>query len=127
MCPICNGGVETTSHLFFQCDMAKQLMRKISSWWNIDESTASSYEEWCDWMESIRMQNKMKGMLEGVCYGLWWSIWNFRNKHLFDKKIPKKAVIFDNLVSVSFSWCKYRLKASFKWVDWLKNPCHVIV
>nr|GFA84586.1 RNA-directed DNA polymerase, eukaryota [Tanacetum cinerariifolium] len=73
-CPICNGGVEKTSNLFFQCDMAKQLMRKISSWWNIDESVASSYEEWCDWMESIRMQNKMKGMLEGVCYGLWWSI-----------------------------------------------------
>nr|GEW05404.1 putative RNA-directed DNA polymerase, eukaryota, reverse transcriptase zinc-binding domain protein [Tanacetum cinerariifolium] len=128
-CPICNGGVETTSHLFFQCDMVKQLMRKISSWWNIDESAASSYEEWCDWMESIRMQNKMKGILEGVCYGLWWSIWNFCNKHLFDKKIPKKAVIFDNFVSVSvsFSWCKYRLKASFKWDDWLKNPYFVIV
>ncbi|GJW03873.1 outer envelope protein 64, mitochondrial [Tanacetum coccineum] len=43
-------------------------------------------------------------------------------KLLFDKKIPEKALIFDNLVSSSFYWCKFRCKASFKRDDWLKNP-----
>ncbi|GJS70651.1 RNA-directed DNA polymerase, eukaryota, partial [Tanacetum coccineum] len=92
MCPICNGGVETTSHLFFQCELIK-----------------------------------LKGMMEGVFYGLWWSIWNFCNKILFEDKPPKKALLFDNLVSNSFNWCKYRCKASFKWDDWLKNPYLVCV
>nr|GEW33182.1 RNA-directed DNA polymerase, eukaryota, reverse transcriptase zinc-binding domain protein [Tanacetum cinerariifolium] len=45
-----------------------------------------------------------------------------RNKLLFDNKTPKKALIFDNLFSLSFNWCKYKCKASFKWDDWLKNP-----
>ncbi|GKD09215.1 hypothetical protein Tco_1188900, partial [Tanacetum coccineum] len=42
-------------------------------------------------------------------------------------KIPEKALIFDNLVSSSFYWCKFRCKASFKWDDWLKNPYIVLV
>nr|GEU76596.1 retrovirus-related Pol polyprotein from transposon TNT 1-94 [Tanacetum cinerariifolium] len=39
------GGVETTSHLFFQCVLSKQIMRKVSSWWNVDYTDVSSYEE----------------------------------------------------------------------------------
>ncbi|GJV69335.1 RNA-directed DNA polymerase, eukaryota, reverse transcriptase zinc-binding domain protein [Tanacetum coccineum] len=104
MCLICNGGVETTSHLFFQCELVRQIMRKISIWWNVDYADVSSYEEWLAWLVSIRIQIKLKGMMEGVFYGLWWSIWNFRNKILFEDKPPKKALLFDNLVSNSFNW-----------------------
>nr|GFA79441.1 RNA-directed DNA polymerase, eukaryota [Tanacetum cinerariifolium] len=122
MCPVCKGGVKTTSHLFFLCVLSKQIMRKISSWWDVDYTDMSSYEEWRVWLVSIRIPNKLKSILEGVFYGLWWSIWNFINKLLFDNNTPKNALIFDNLVSLSFNWCKYRCKASFKWDDWLKNP-----
>ncbi|GJU35522.1 RNA-directed DNA polymerase, eukaryota, partial [Tanacetum coccineum] len=127
VCPICNAGVESTNHIFFQCVVVRQIMRKISFWWNIDYSDVNSYEEWRVWLVSIRIQSKLKGVLEGVYYGLWWYMWNFRNKLLFDKKIPEKALIFDNLVSSSFYWCKFRCKASFKWDDWLKNPYIVLV
>nr|GEY04733.1 RNA-directed DNA polymerase, eukaryota [Tanacetum cinerariifolium] len=104
MCPVCKGGAETTSHLFFQCILSKQIMRKVSSWWNVDYTDVNSYEEWRVWLVSIRIPNKLKSMMEGVFYGLWRSIWNFRNKLLFDNKTPKKALIFDNLVSLSFNW-----------------------
>ncbi|GJW98387.1 RNA-directed DNA polymerase, eukaryota [Tanacetum coccineum] len=127
VCPICNAGVESTNHIFFQCVVVRQIMRKISSWWNIDYSDVNSYEEWRVWLVSIRIQSKLKGVLEGVYYGLWWYMWNFRNKLLFDKKIPEKALVFNNLVSSSFYWCKFRCKASFKWDDWLKNPYIVLV
>nr|GEW95257.1 RNA-directed DNA polymerase, eukaryota [Tanacetum cinerariifolium] len=71
---VCKGGVETTSHLFFQCVLSKQIMRKVSSWWNDDYTDVSSYEEWRLWLVSIRILNKLKSMMEGVFYGLWWSI-----------------------------------------------------
>ncbi|GJZ87500.1 RNA-directed DNA polymerase, eukaryota, reverse transcriptase zinc-binding domain protein [Tanacetum coccineum] len=45
VCPICNAGVESTNHIFFQCVVVRQIMRKISSWWNIDYSEVNSYEE----------------------------------------------------------------------------------
>nr|GFC36786.1 RNA-directed DNA polymerase, eukaryota [Tanacetum cinerariifolium] len=47
MCPVCKGGVETTSHLFFQCVLSKQIMRKVSSWWNVDYTDVSLYEKVC--------------------------------------------------------------------------------
>ncbi|GJS72804.1 RNA-directed DNA polymerase, eukaryota [Tanacetum coccineum] len=127
VCPICNAGVESTNHIFFQCVVVRQIMRKIYSWWNIDYSDVNSYEEWRVWLVSIRIQSNLKGVLESVYYGLWWYMWNFRNKLLFDKKIPEKALIFDNLVSSFFYWCKFRCKAAFKWDDWLKNPYIVLV
>ncbi|GJV97682.1 RNA-directed DNA polymerase, eukaryota [Tanacetum coccineum] len=46
------------------------IMRKISSWWNIDYSDVNSYEEWQVWLVSIRIQSKLKGVLECVYYGL---------------------------------------------------------
>ncbi|GKE34405.1 hypothetical protein Tco_1453727, partial [Tanacetum coccineum] len=75
-----------------QRHQVRQIMRKISSWWNIDYSDVNSYEEWRVWLVSIRIQSNLKGVLEGVYYGLWWYMWNFRKKLLFDKKIPKKAL-----------------------------------
>ncbi|GJT92501.1 RNA-directed DNA polymerase, eukaryota, reverse transcriptase zinc-binding domain protein [Tanacetum coccineum] len=107
-CPICKMGVETTSHVFFQCNVVRQVMRKISSWWNVEYMEVNSYEEWRSWLVSTRIRSNIKVIIEGIYYGLWWVMWNFRNKILFDTKIPEKVLIFDNLVSSSFYWFKYR-------------------
>nr|GEY32107.1 RNA-directed DNA polymerase, eukaryota [Tanacetum cinerariifolium] len=64
MCPVCKGGVETTSHSFFQCVLSKQIMRKVSSWWNVDYTDVISYKKWRVWLVSIRIPNKLKSMME---------------------------------------------------------------
>ncbi|GJY71904.1 RNA-directed DNA polymerase, eukaryota, reverse transcriptase zinc-binding domain protein [Tanacetum coccineum] len=127
VCPICNSGAESSCHIFFQCNLVRQLARKISSWWNVDYVDVSSYEEWYTWLVSLRLQANLKAVFEGIFYCLWWSVWMFRNKILFEKDTPSHARIFDNIVSNSYYWCKFRCKASFKWIDWLKNPYLVIV
>nr|GEY29913.1 RNA-directed DNA polymerase, eukaryota [Tanacetum cinerariifolium] len=68
--------VETASHLFFKCSLVRQIARKVYSWWNVDYVDANSYEEWLDWMCSLRLPAKLKLMLEGVFYVVWWYIWN---------------------------------------------------
>ncbi|GKC84708.1 RNA-directed DNA polymerase, eukaryota, reverse transcriptase zinc-binding domain protein [Tanacetum coccineum] len=90
-CPICKMGVETTSHVFFQCNVVRQVMRKISSWWNVEYMEVNSYEEWRSWLVSTRIRSNIKVIIEGIYYGLWWVMWNFRNKILFDTKIPEKV------------------------------------
>ncbi|GKD44826.1 hypothetical protein Tco_1269471, partial [Tanacetum coccineum] len=45
-----------------------QIVRKVSSWWNVDYVSANSYEEWLDWLGSLRLPAKLKLMLEGVFY-----------------------------------------------------------
>ncbi|GJZ73009.1 RNA-directed DNA polymerase, eukaryota, reverse transcriptase zinc-binding domain protein [Tanacetum coccineum] len=120
--PICDHGAKTSDHLFFKCNMVREIGRKIARWWNINFQEVNSYEDWKTWIVSCRMDTKLKHMFEGIWYSLWWYVWNYRNKLLFDDKIPMNAVIFDNVISSSFYWCKSRCKASFAWNDWLKNP-----
>ncbi|GJZ80053.1 zinc finger, CCHC-type containing protein [Tanacetum coccineum] len=75
-----------------------KLARKISSWWNVDYVDVSSYEEWYTWLVSLRLQANLKAVFEGIFYCLWWSVWMFRNKILFEKDTPSQARIFDNII-----------------------------
>nr|GEU32157.1 RNA-directed DNA polymerase, eukaryota [Tanacetum cinerariifolium] len=65
-CPICDCGVESTSHLFFECSLVRQLARKVSRWWNVGYSDVNSYDEWLKWIVSLRLTGKTKLMIEGV-------------------------------------------------------------
>ena len=48
ICANCNKGVETSSHLFFSCDMAREVNNLITRWWNLNDSEFDSYESWLD-------------------------------------------------------------------------------
>ncbi|GJT55644.1 RNA-directed DNA polymerase, eukaryota [Tanacetum coccineum] len=122
LCPLCEKNVESSSHIFFTCPISREIFRKVLLWWEIDIVMVSSYDEWLEWLLSIRLHSKHKELFEGVCYVLWWYIWNFRNKSIFGSACPSKALIFEEVVTRSFIWCNHRCKKSFSWVDWLKNP-----
>ncbi|GJR44797.1 RNA-directed DNA polymerase, eukaryota [Tanacetum coccineum] len=106
-CPSCDCGVESSAHLFFQCDLVRQIARKIAVWWNVKYVDCISYVEWVDWLGSSRLGFKAKMMFEGTFYTLWWNIWTYRNRLMFDVKPPLKANIYDNVVSSSFDWCRF--------------------
>ncbi|GJV17285.1 hypothetical protein Tco_1362608 [Tanacetum coccineum] len=81
-----------------------------------------SYADWLNWFNSIRLSSKVKDLLEGVLYITWWSVWMFRNQLLFSSKAPRKDVIFDDIVSRSFTWCLSRCNCTFSWDSWLQHP-----
>nr|GEX61744.1 RNA-directed DNA polymerase, eukaryota, reverse transcriptase zinc-binding domain protein [Tanacetum cinerariifolium] len=54
-CPLCQQGVESSSHLFFSCILIRQLYSKIARWWDISFDGCSSYEEWLEWLNSLRL------------------------------------------------------------------------
>ena len=124
-CPICDYHSESSEHLFFRCSMIRDIGKKIVRWWNMDYEV-NSYDEWKTWLTSSRMASKLKRMLKGVWYTLWWYVWNYRNKILFDEKTPMKSMILDNVISSSFHWCKHRCKIFFSWVDYCLRVCLVI-
>ncbi|GKC74363.1 RNA-directed DNA polymerase, eukaryota [Tanacetum coccineum] len=121
-CVLCDEGVETSNHLFFSCSLVRKVYRHISCWWDVPEGVFENYEWWLSWMVNINLPHKIKLFLEGVSYVMWWLLWNFRNKTIFETNAPSKATFFDKVASKSFLWCRHRCKASFTWNDWLKNP-----
>ncbi|PWA53381.1 RNA-directed DNA polymerase, eukaryota [Artemisia annua] len=103
-CPLCESGVENSAHLFLSCSVADHIYRKIARWWNIPYVGLSSYTDWLGWINSARLPGNLKAVLEGVIYVMWWVLWNFRNKTLFENEGLLKGVIFDNIVSYSYTW-----------------------
>ncbi|GJV00421.1 RNA-directed DNA polymerase, eukaryota [Tanacetum coccineum] len=122
VCPICNSDDEDISHLLFRCSMAADIHRLICRWWDLSWAHIGSYAEWLSWFKDIRLGSKVKSFLEGVFYVSWWYIWTFRNKLLFAAIKPRKDVIFDDIISSSFTWCNARSKLSFTWDSWLQHP-----
>ncbi|GJX60020.1 RNA-directed DNA polymerase, eukaryota, reverse transcriptase zinc-binding domain protein [Tanacetum coccineum] len=100
LCPLCEKNVESSSHIFFTCPISREIFRKVLLWWEIDVVMVSSYDEWLEWLLSIRLHSKHKELFEGVCYVLWWYIWNFRNKSIFGSACPSKALIFEEIREV---------------------------
>ncbi|GJT01880.1 hypothetical protein Tco_0823049 [Tanacetum coccineum] len=68
------------------------ILNELFQWWDIDVVMVSSYDEWLEWLLSIRLHSKHKELFEGVCYVLWWYIWNFCNKSIFGSACPSKAI-----------------------------------
>ncbi|GJW27659.1 hypothetical protein Tco_0044534, partial [Tanacetum coccineum] len=94
----------------FSRGMARDVVNLITRWWNVPDSNFNSYEEWLAWLENVRLPSKNKKMLEGVFYVMWWLLWWFRNKTIFEGKTPKKAMFFDDLVllkSTGFNFMSY--------------------
>nr|GEZ68954.1 RNA-directed DNA polymerase, eukaryota [Tanacetum cinerariifolium] len=71
------------------CDMAKDVMFLVSRWWDLEDRRFGSFQEWLAWFNSIRFGAKSKGVLEGVFYISWWSIWNLRNLLLLRSRNPR--------------------------------------
>ncbi|GKA24778.1 RNA-directed DNA polymerase, eukaryota, partial [Tanacetum coccineum] len=46
VCPTCNKEVESSSHIFFVCSLARDIYRKIASWWELTYSVFYTYEDW---------------------------------------------------------------------------------
>ncbi|GKF11917.1 RNA-directed DNA polymerase, eukaryota [Tanacetum coccineum] len=92
MCAICDKGAETSSHLFFSCCMVRQAVRLITRWWDVLYMEFESYDGWLAWLVNLRLPYKNKMMLEGVFYVMWWHLWTFRNKTIFEVKAPAKAL-----------------------------------
>ncbi|GJT83210.1 RNA-directed DNA polymerase, eukaryota [Tanacetum coccineum] len=66
MCAICDNGVETSRHLFFYCCMVRQIVRKITRWWDVPYVEVESYEDWYNWLVNLRISSMHKQMFGGI-------------------------------------------------------------
>nr|GEY24067.1 RNA-directed DNA polymerase, eukaryota [Tanacetum cinerariifolium] len=123
LCLICQEDVETANHIFFTSEMAKELWALMARWWELDIPFCANISEWFDWLDSLHLLNKARLFLDGVGGTLLLSI----NHLVFSNPSPKKAELWDFIVSQSFFWISSRHpKFKFSWVGWLKNPLATI-
>nr|GEX40235.1 RNA-directed DNA polymerase, eukaryota [Tanacetum cinerariifolium] len=66
LCPICFVAGESSAHLLFSCNLARQLSSKVSRWWEVDSQDFHSYGEWLSWFKNLRFSKRLKDIFEGV-------------------------------------------------------------
>nr|GEW64905.1 RNA-directed DNA polymerase, eukaryota, reverse transcriptase zinc-binding domain protein [Tanacetum cinerariifolium] len=110
LCRVCDKGIESTDHLFCGCELAKELMVEVGSWWSLDIPSIDSFLNWQVWFESLNMSKVKKDCLEVVFLTLWWRVWNFRNASLFVKKNPKRSLCMDNIATYALLWINGKCK-----------------
>ncbi|GJT71692.1 RNA-directed DNA polymerase, eukaryota, reverse transcriptase zinc-binding domain protein [Tanacetum coccineum] len=60
LCPTCGKAVESTRHIFFTCQIARDILHLITSWWNIPYMEVSSYEEWSEIVDEIPLSPRVE-------------------------------------------------------------------
>ncbi|GJZ70933.1 RNA-directed DNA polymerase, eukaryota [Tanacetum coccineum] len=100
LCPLCNAAMEDVQHVFFRCDVARVVLRKICRWWDLDWQEICSFSDWDAWFLSFRLSSRLKSILEGVFYVAWWRIWRLRNQLVFDASPPNRSTIFDDIALI---------------------------
>nr|GEX69322.1 RNA-directed DNA polymerase, eukaryota, reverse transcriptase zinc-binding domain protein [Tanacetum cinerariifolium] len=68
----------------------------------------SSIMDWYSWLDDCKMTKSARYILDGVAATLMWSIWKFRNDFIFSDCKPKKATLWDSIVSQSCLWISSR-------------------
>lgn len=107
-CHLCLSSEENVNHVLLGCHLGQSIFHRICRWWELDWQVVSSFSDWNLWFSSIRLSSKVKSLLEGVFCVAWWSIWGFRNRSIFNATPPRRSMMFDDIVSLSFNWCSSR-------------------
>ncbi|GJY30086.1 hypothetical protein Tco_0413581 [Tanacetum coccineum] len=68
MCPLCNAAMEDVQHVFFRCDVARVVLRKICRWWDLDWQEICSFSDWDAWFLSFRLSSRLKSIEKVVFY-----------------------------------------------------------
>ncbi|GKC34483.1 RNA-directed DNA polymerase, eukaryota, reverse transcriptase zinc-binding domain protein [Tanacetum coccineum] len=76
LCPTCYLDVETVNHIFFNCEMAKDLWALLAKWWELDIPICANISEWYSWLDGVRVASKSRLILEGGGGTLMWAMCN---------------------------------------------------
>ncbi|GKA15089.1 putative RNA-directed DNA polymerase, eukaryota, reverse transcriptase zinc-binding domain protein [Tanacetum coccineum] len=96
-CPICNSGMESVEHIFFDCDVASNIWRLVRVWTDIDMPSFSSWFDWYCLFDDWRASRSDKDRVHVIIVALFWCLWRFRNSVTFSSNSMRKSDIFDSI------------------------------
>lgn len=88
LCPLCRKAEEIVDHIFVICDFAQQLWQKVQSAFNISLMIPSSFGEFRLSAMNVVLSPQLLLLWRFVFVNCIWSIWNSRNKFIFDNVRP---------------------------------------
>ncbi|GJZ25898.1 RNA-directed DNA polymerase, eukaryota, reverse transcriptase zinc-binding domain protein [Tanacetum coccineum] len=107
-CPMCNGNVESSSHILFECDIASEVWRMVRNWCDIPLPSFSSHDQMRSWLCSWQVSKEKNYHVTVIFASLCWWLWRYRNNVSFCSHPMKKSDLFDNIRSSSYNLLSHR-------------------
>ncbi|GJW55485.1 RNA-directed DNA polymerase, eukaryota, reverse transcriptase zinc-binding domain protein [Tanacetum coccineum] len=108
LCPLCNISPETSSHLFWTCNLATSVWRLIFKWIDLPLPNSDNLNDVYGWLDHARLNSASKNIMHSIFGVVVWTLWQFRNNNIFgDKKMLQKDLL-DQIVDASFLWYSSR-------------------
>ncbi|GJV42344.1 RNA-directed DNA polymerase, eukaryota, reverse transcriptase zinc-binding domain protein [Tanacetum coccineum] len=82
-CPLCNANVESSNHVFFDCDNAKAVWSSVRNWCDLSFPACASFDQWKLWFDSWQVSKEKKMRLFVIFAATLWWLWRFRNIIIF--------------------------------------------
>nr|GEU88949.1 retrovirus-related Pol polyprotein from transposon TNT 1-94 [Tanacetum cinerariifolium] len=112
LCPICGNGTETTSHSMWLCSFATSVWHKIFSWLQTVPPNLANVNDIFTWIDDLHITADKKQIVNTMCSVSLWSLWGFRNETIFGNSLPKRCLIYDKIIELSYTWIFVRVKMS---------------
>lgn len=125
VCVGCQKEVESTSHLFFKCELFSALWAECLKWWGL---VAPLHDE-CD-VHFIQFcglfygSAELRQCWEGIWFVVVWVIWTSRNAMMFKKARVATSDMLEQVKMKSWLWITAKHpKFKYPLSNWFDNPC----
>ena len=98
-CPVCGSDYETPTHIFLECDFARDFWRKSPFRLCTKSRSQCDFGAWCHEVNSV-LDEEQRGLFITLIWGLWF----LRNKWVFEGKREHVGLSLLRLVD---SWHRY--------------------
>ncbi|GJX47458.1 RNA-directed DNA polymerase, eukaryota, reverse transcriptase zinc-binding domain protein, partial [Tanacetum coccineum] len=113
----CNGNVESSNHIFFECNITKDIWMLVRKWCDISFPPFTSYENWKCWFTSWQVVKEKSRRLSVIFSSSLRWLWRYHNRVTFRSHPMKKSDIFDSIRLFSYSWLHHRGHMICIWID----------
>nr|KAJ0227864.1 hypothetical protein LSAT_V11C100001760 [Lactuca sativa] len=107
-CQMCSSGVDIVDHILLDCPIAFDSLSWIFNWCNVSIQRFLSISDFVNFAASWGNCPKKRKIFIAICYGFLWCMWKARNDVWFNKIQVNSSKLADNVISMVFSWLKYR-------------------
>jgi hypothetical protein len=106
-CPLCDQEEETIDHLLLSCVFSRQIWFYVLEKFGLQalapQPDEHSFEEWWDQV-SRRIPVQVSKGLNSIVILVAWSLWNHRNRCVFDGVQPNLSTLLSNIKDEQHVW-----------------------
>ncbi|KAI8564446.1 hypothetical protein RHMOL_Rhmol03G0182300 [Rhododendron molle] len=86
LCKFCNESPESIDHLLYFCQPVWDTWTNILSWWGMQWAPPATFASLLHWWKTGIVKPKHKIIWESIPFAVIWTVWNTRNKLVFENK-----------------------------------------